>query len=361
MAGIPSALLSPLKKVLNTCDDVFVSHQALWTIFADNRLTTWQSRLPEANDRGQRIEFTIEYLRDKRHSDGTSALVLFLLVLAERYDDEREERLRALARQLNWLHRLPATRQEAAHLESNPLSAPMLPVADAAIMLECARSVARVTVQRSLNGTLGACREAGTGWLIAPGLLLTCWHVFQARGEYDPPLETVDLKEQLDHMLVTFDYTAVGSGIQYQVDALACPTLEQQQLDYALLCLHDRPDYPLSRLGHLRLDKDVPLTAQTEFYIIQHPLGQHQQVAGDRFQGLSSLQGRILYKTPTEPGTSGAPVFNRDTWRVVALHNGDSKDGEYREGTLLKHILADIKKLRPDLHRTILAVQNVKE
>jgi hypothetical protein len=358
MAGIPGVLLSPLKKALASCDDVFVSHQALSFVFIDERLALWQSDLLEASNRGQRVEFTIGYLYDKYRVDRTNALVLFLTVLAERYEDERRDRLQALSEQLSWFLRLPATRQEAIRQEANPLSAPMLLVAEAEKMLSCARGVARVTVLPSINGRFEAQKETGTGWLIAPGLLLTCWHVIEARSVYDPPLELIDLKKQVANMLVTFDYTAVGRGIEYNVERLACPTLESQTLDYALLYLQDRDDYPLSRFHYLHLDTDVPRTAQTELYIIQHPLGRHQQVAGDYFQGESSRKGRILYRTPTEPGTSGAPVFNRNTWRVVALHNGESEYVKYREGTLLSHILKDISKLQPGLYNTILSAQN---
>src|SRR5262249_28067440 len=135
---------------------------------------------------------------------------------------------------------------------------------------------------------------------------------------------------------------------------LEYPTLASHPLDYALLRLQDRSDAPLRTRGYLRLDADTPLTAQTALYIIQHPFGQTQQGARDNNVRQSPKQHPILYETPTEPGTSGAPVFNRTNWRVVALHNRENQVAGLREGTLLKAILADLQQHRPDLHAEIM-------
>lgn len=108
-------------------------------------------------------------------------------------------------------------------------------------------------------------------------------------------------------MLLTFDYTVAGKGVQYsvEVDSLY-PTIDAQLLDYAIVRLRDRHDEPIARYRNLHLDVDAPLTAQSSLYIIQHPLGEAQQIAGDTFERVSPIAGRILYNTPTEPGRAGA-------------------------------------------------------
>jgi hypothetical protein len=114
-------------------------------------------------------------------------------------------------------------------------------------------------------------------------------------------------------------------------------------LDYAVLRLVDRVDAPLEQYGYLKLDRFAPLTIQTALSLIQHPLGQPQQFAEDIYAGPSAIPGRILYHTPAEAGTSGAPVINRANWRVVAMHNGENRHTELREGTLLATILSDMR------------------
>jgi hypothetical protein len=71
---------------------------------------------------------------------------------------------------------------------------------------------------------------------------------------------------------------------------------------------------------------------EQRLYIVGHPLGGplsfsiQDNVILDHEgppAGKPSLEGRVLlhYRTPTEPGSSGSPVFDPVGWRVVALHH----------------------------------------
>lgn len=360
MRGIPQSLLSPIRRALKECDE-FHSQRQMYAIFEDKNLKPWQDGILEAGSLGERVDFTISYLAGKRRSSGENALVLLLKILGDRYDpgDERHGRLLALADQLEWLKDRP-TKPEVTVLEANPDAAKMLWVADAERMLACARSVARIDVPRFVDGKQYA-KSTGTAWLITPNLAITCWHVIEARSALEPPIDPADLQMQVDNSLLTFDYTVAGKGLQYRIAALEYPTLGSHRLDCSLLRLADRTDHPLDDRGYLRPDIEPPLTTQTQLYIIQHPLGQPQQGAGDSFVSHSTCIGRILYKTPTEPGTSGSPVFNRANWLVVALHNGENEAAHLREGTLIRDILADLKVQSPELDHEIISAQSVKE
>lgn len=361
MSGIPNVLLTPTRKALIDCDELFSPRQ-LRAVFEDERLRLWQAGLPFTDNVGEQADFLISYLANKHRTSGENALVLLLHVLGERHDpdDERHNRLLNLAEQLEW-SRQRATRPESTILEANPHMARMIWTADLEKMLTCAKAVARIEVPRYLDGSPSGGSNSGTIWLIAPGLALTCWHVVENRRVYDDPITPADLQAQVRHALVTFDYTAAGKGVQYDVTALEHPAPEIQSLDYAILRLNDREDAPLRELGYLHLDIDAPLTTQTSLYIIQHPLGQPQQGIGDTYVRTSPVGNRILYKTPTEPGTSGAPVFNRINWRVVALHNGENQVEQLREGTLVKAILVDLRAHRRNLYDEIMNAQAAKE
>ncbi len=362
MRGIPQPLIVPLQQVLMDCDE-FSDPRQLRRVFTTPDLLPWRDRLPGADDLHGRVAVMVGYLADQRHTTSGNVLVLLLHILGEHYypnpDDERHGRLLALANQLKWLNQRPA-KPEVTVLEANPAAAQMLWISDAEKMLTCARAVARVEVPRFRDGKQQG-KSTGTGWLVAPGLALTCWHVVEALGILETSIAPSDFQKQIANTLLTFDYTVAGNGLQYSVSALEYPTIEGHPLDYALLRLVDRPDAPLRDRGYQRLDIDAPLNAQTAFYIIQHPLGQPQQTAGDTYVRSSPNTNRILYKTPTEPGTSGSPVFNRINWRVVALHNGENESENLREGTLLKALLADLEQHRPHLYQEIMDAQSAKE
>jgi hypothetical protein len=101
MAGIPSHLLIPLRKILTDCEQ-FETNRSLRSVFADERLTPYRYSLPQTDGIMERVDSTISYLHDKKHRDGSNALVSLLLVLAEGMDegDGRREILRSLAGQL---------------------------------------------------------------------------------------------------------------------------------------------------------------------------------------------------------------------------------------------------------------------
>ena len=101
MAGIPTQLLSSLRAALAECDQ-FQNHRSLRNLFAETRLSPWRNSLPEADGLSARVDGVISYLYDKKHRDGSNALVSLLLVLADTMDEEdsRRDELKRLAGQL---------------------------------------------------------------------------------------------------------------------------------------------------------------------------------------------------------------------------------------------------------------------
>jgi Trypsin-like peptidase domain len=77
------------------------------------------------------------------------------------------------------------------------------------------------------------------------------------------------------------------------------------------------PSHRLYIIGH-------PLGGQLSFSIQDNLLLDHEGPPG----GIPGLAGRVLlhYRTPTEPGSSGSPVFEPVGWRVIALHHAGGAD-----------------------------------
>jgi V8-like Glu-specific endopeptidase len=358
MPGIPSVLVSSLRQLLLNCNE-FHSSRQLYAVFSHDELRPFQTSLPEAQSVAERVDLVIAYLSDQYRSTDENALWLLLKILAEKYDleDDRHNRLVTLANSIEWLNKL-SRKSESSIREANPQSSEMLSIAEAEKMLSLARSVARIEVPRYRQSKPNG-KSTGTGWLIAPGLMITCWHVLEALGPYEPEVDAQDLQYQIENLLITFDFTLAGKGVQYKAASLEYPKHGGSPMDYTLLRLVDRSDAPIKSREYLALDLDAPLTTSTQLYIVQHPLGQPQQFAGDHFVREIPETGRLFYRTPTEPGTSGAPVFNRVNWRVVAIHNGENENHHLREGTSMKAILGDLEKGHSDLCKEILREQHL--
>jgi len=351
-----SNLMRSMRKTLEKCPQ-FRDNAQLKAVFNNELLAPWRGYVREADNEIGRVNLVIDLLREEKHAE-TRMNVLFLFLLVLRDDtppeNDRYRQLDNLARDFN--NSLQSTTTPHAPYsgeEANPDNQPMLFVEDFKELLKSVQSVGKVSVPQMNNGNMTGHQSSGTAWLIAPDLALTCLHVIEARTPLDKRIRDADRQEQATNSVLTFDYTVTGKGIGYQVK-----TLEgyDSALDYALVRLQDRIDYPLRKQGFLRLDVEAPLIPKTSgFYIIQHPKGQPQQVASGFYQQhLQDQKDRILHSAPTEKGTSGAPVLNTQNWSVVALHTSDNPTYRLREATLLSAILSHIQQIKASVYDEII-------
>lgn len=230
------------------------------------------------------------------------------------------------------------------------------------------KSVARVKVPRIINGVLHQGYGTGTGWLIAPTLLLTNHHVIEVRDRRnEPPATESDFEQQALKAVSWFGYIAQGQ----EYEEYTCIELihANVELDYALLRLptHSLLNKPLMDWGCLSIAApDVEIPRGSRLNIVQHPQGRPQCVAiRNNFYvdnvPKSTLPNRIRYLTDTEPGSSGSPVFN-DQWQVVALHHASVKipqSQQYRGEVIRYHnqgidIHAILKHLPENIRQEIL-------
>jgi hypothetical protein len=204
----------------------------------------------------------------------------------------------------------------------------------------------------------------GTGFLVAPDVVLTNHHVVQEvlKGTVSP-----------DFLVLRFDYKRLQDGTELQgrvyglardwllhasphssVDLMSPKPYEAsiQELDYALLRVKGQPGHELVDGQRTRRWLEVPAEAYafppgSPILIVQHPQGDRLRlaIATEGVIAVNSTRTRVTYRTNTLGGSSGAPCFNQD-WTLVALHHsgdpGIQAQAQYNEGIPLSTIRAHL-------------------
>jgi len=203
--------------------------------------------------------------------------------------------------------------------------------------LKVARSVAYIGVRTSEESW------SGTGFLIAPDLMLTNNHVIPNSDVLINTLFRFNYEENFSGEAQTpREYRAKSNGI-FHTD---------KDLDYTIVELEGEPG---TEWGYLPLSaKDIRRNSRVN--IIQHPMGRPKEIS---FQNnfVEYVGGNIVqYITSTLPGSSGSPVLN-DVWEVVALHHAGGNMPEpttqrryfRNEGIWIGSILANLPSEFKDL------------
>jgi hypothetical protein len=87
--GIPAKISKPLRDTLLQCEEL-ADPQALRGVLTHQMLTPWRDRVPTGGPTRTRVTNVISRLVDEYRTDGQNALVIFLRVLAEEYDENSE-------------------------------------------------------------------------------------------------------------------------------------------------------------------------------------------------------------------------------------------------------------------------------
>jgi V8-like Glu-specific endopeptidase len=256
-----------------------------------------------------------------------------------------EQKLEAIRRSFD----LPSAQAQLPELPEQIASdiSYLMPVAFLADGQRVAKSVARLAVPQYmkerpvLNGRVPSL-VVGTGWMIAPGLLVTNYHVVEARFAGEPPPSAADIALQAEHTVAWFDYVDVDKPyVEYKaVKAEALnPALDYAILRFAAEATRDRsPD--LDEWDYLTLASELDeLTKGMPLNIVQHPAGDVKQIAIRRNDFVGAADGNeFYYLTDTLPGSSGSPVFD-DDWRVIGLHRASRTLPEkvYLKGETIKY------------------------
>jgi V8-like Glu-specific endopeptidase len=260
-------------------------------------------------------------------------------------DTKFEQRLEAIRHAFD----LPAAKADLPALPEQIASdiSYLMPVAFLEAGHRASRAVARVCVPRVFDGKplMNGSQPSlavGTGWLIAPNLLVTNHHVAAARFSGESPAKDADIALQAASARAWFDYVdATKPFPSYQITSIEAM---DKALDYAVLRVADTTTADgqrrLSEWGYLRVAAEAfEFRVGQALNIIQHPSGDVKQIAIRRNDYIGAAKNaEFLYLTDTLPGSSGSPVFN-DDWHVVGLHRASRAAPEkvYLKGEMVKY------------------------
>lgn len=210
--------------------------------------------------------------------------------------------------------------------------------------LNVSKSVCRILIRNNRGSVIGM----GTGFLIAPQILMTNNHV-------------IENAELAMNCVAEFNY-------QNDENFMPCPVytyrldpkklfITDENLDFTIVAVKDNPniDKSLQDFGYISLIPEEGKILEGEYVsIIQHPKGNQKSVTLRENKVNSIFDNFIHYLTDTEPGSSGSPVFN-DQWIVVALHHSGvpnpDKKGDWiaNEGVRISSIANFVSKQYMDM------------
>ncbi len=187
--------------------------------------------------------------------------------------------------------------------------------------------------------------ESGTGFLLNGGFLITNNHVINSAKVADSTRIVFNYMTDKDNNVMDHTY--------YELDSSVFLSSPENELDFTIVKVNDNKSTPLSEWGSVELESFYNPKIGQRVTIIQHPNGYYKKMAlPDAI--ISTWKNYLFYKTDTQEGSSGAPVFNKN-WKVVALHhagkieNGGfqiNDEGQFQSsnrGILIKKILENLK------------------
>jgi len=191
-------------------------------------------------------------------------------------------------------------------------------------------------LSRGLLAARAVCRlvqggsPVGTGFLVAPGLLLTNNHVIASAeeaatfvAEFDYEL---DLDDQPRRPVVRFQVrpddafvtSSAADGLDFTFVAL-----EPTSLDGA---------HRIESFGWLPMDERTDKILEGEpAVVIQHPRGEPKRLCLFEAELVDRPENYIHYTTDTDGGASGSPVTNRG-WLLIGLHHAAVTTDRVRRG-----------------------------
>lgn len=159
-------------------------------------------------------------------------------------------------------------------------------------------------------------RWSGTGFLVAPNILLTNHHVINSASVAAQSSAVFNYQETAPGVL------AAMSSFTLDPDRLFVAS-PYEDLDYCFVWVDGAPQ---DQFGIIEFWRGSFMAAPgSPANIVHHPAGRPKRGSLEKNKVIELGLEEVLihYTSDTEPGSSGSPVFN-DDWRLFALHHASS-------------------------------------
>jgi len=171
---------------------------------------------------------------------------------------------------------------------------------------------------------------SGSGCLIGPSLVMTCWHVI-AGGMHPNPMTLateihVHLSDGQRRKVVGKPrYESFPTDDEYRGHWPWQDASFAERHDVVLLQLEG---FDGVRLGYAKLPATVPrLPSRSHMYMLDFPGGQDRGWGLGRTRKFRGVTGRVGHDAPSQPGSSGGPCFNTGL-EMIGLHQGRLERGK---------------------------------
>lgn len=226
----------------------------------------------------------------------------------------------------------------------------LLPASFLALGARRARAVCKVIVKDGVDFLGRPGSWSGTGFLVAPGVLLTNNHVLHSAEVAGKAVAQFD-----------FEFDEDGKDKPTRSFSLAPTKLfvtssARGGLDFTFVAIDEKAS---EIYGVVPTERDAfGVVMGDNLNIIQHPAGRRKEVTVQDNTVKNENAVTVRYTTDTEPGSSGSPVFN-NAWKLVGLHHASkaddqgeptaSGDGPFlNEAIKLPAIAIELERLRED-------------
>ena len=211
-----------------------------------------------------------------------------------------------------------------AHIESHPL--PIGKNQIKKIYAQMNNSVVKIKNGKK-NGTGFICLIPYPDEIHRLPVLITCNHV----------LDIKDINKNKEIILFLVDRKIYYSK-KKEYDITIIEIKEEDRLYNSKILEIDQDIYQ-NNLKSIYFNKSV--------YIIHYPKGGECEYSLDTISNIDENNTQIMHYCATEDGSSGSPILNLQTFKVIGIHIGKHKSYEYNVGVIIKHPIDSFNKLFP--------------